>query len=260
MRSRPVESSQVPFAVTDDAVLGGRLKLLQPVRGHRAGHDAILLAAAAPKSVHAIELGAGVGAAGLALLVRGAARDVLLVDADADLVRLAAANAERNNYGDRAEAIACDVERVARRGGPARPAPASADLVIMNPPFNDPESRRASPDAARRRAHAAPVTNLEHWVAAAARLLKDSGRLVLIHRPEAIATILALVEGQFGAIEIIPLHALANGPAIRIILRAQKGKRTPPVIRRCIVLAGDDGRPTHEADEILRGAAALDPA
>jgi tRNA1(Val) A37 N6-methylase TrmN6 len=251
MRSRPVESSQVPFAVTDDAILGGRLKLLQPVRGHRAGHDAILLAAAAPKSVHAIELGAGVGAAGLSLLVRGAARD---------LVRLAAANAERNNYGGRAEAVACEVERVARRGGPARPAAASADLVIMNPPFNDPETRRASPDAARRRAHAAPVTSLEHWVAAAARLLKDSGRLVLIHRPEAIATILALVEGQFGAIEIIPVHALASGPAIRIILRAQKGKRTPPVIRRCIVLAGDDGRPTHEADEILRGAAALDPA
>ena len=32
---------------TDDAVLGGRLRLLQPKRGHRVGHDAILLAAAA---------------------------------------------------------------------------------------------------------------------------------------------------------------------------------------------------------------------
>src|SRR5262245_41153789 len=117
MRSHPIESPQVPFAVTDDALLGGRLKLLQPVRGHRAGHDAILLAAAAPKSVQAIDLGAGVGAAGLALLVRGAARNVTLVDVDNDLVRLATANAARNGLDERAEGVACDVERVARRGG-----------------------------------------------------------------------------------------------------------------------------------------------
>ena len=31
---------------TEDAVLGGRLILRQPRRGHRFGHDAILLAAA----------------------------------------------------------------------------------------------------------------------------------------------------------------------------------------------------------------------
>jgi tRNA1(Val) A37 N6-methylase TrmN6 len=260
MRSHLLETPQVPFAVTDDAVLGGRLKLLQPVRGHRAGHDAILLAAAAPKSQQAIDLGAGVGAAGLALLVRGAARNVLLVDSDPDLARLSAANAARNAFGDRAEAVACDVERIARRGGPARPAASSADLVIMNPPFNDPETRRASPDSSRRRAHAAPTISLEHWVAAAGRLLKDSGRLVLIHRPDAIASILGLLEGQFGAIEIIPVHAQASSPAIRVILRAQKGKRTPAAIRPCIVLAGDDGRPTHEAEEVLRGAAPLDPA
>ena len=31
---------------SDDAVLGGRLTLRQPLKGHRVGHDAILLAAA----------------------------------------------------------------------------------------------------------------------------------------------------------------------------------------------------------------------
>ena len=31
---------------SEDAVLGGRLVLRQPLRGHRVGHDAILLAAA----------------------------------------------------------------------------------------------------------------------------------------------------------------------------------------------------------------------
>ena len=75
--------------LSDDAVLGGRLRLLQPRTGHRFGHDAILLAAAVHASVgeHAIELGSGVGAAGLALAIRIAGLSVSLVEIDASLVR-----------------------------------------------------------------------------------------------------------------------------------------------------------------------------
>jgi tRNA1(Val) A37 N6-methylase TrmN6 len=260
MPSPAGEAAQISFATTDDAMLGGRLRLLQPARGHRAGHDAIMLAAAAPRSAHAVDLGAGVGAAGLALLARGAARSVTLVDIDRNLVRLAAVNAERNGFTSRAEAIESDIDRVARRGGPPNPAASGADLVVMNPPFNDTETRRSSPDAARRRAHAAPAADLEKWIAAADRLLKGNGRLVLIHRPDAIANVLSLIEARFGAVEMIPIHANATGPAIRVIVRAQKGKRTPTTILPCFVLTGEDGRPTHGAEAVLRGAAALETA
>jgi tRNA1(Val) A37 N6-methylase TrmN6 len=258
MHSRQSEVSSYPFAVTDDAVLGGRLKLLQPARGHRAGHDAILLAAAAPRSGHAIDLGAGIGTAGLALLVRGAARSVTLVDIDRDLVRLATGNAERNGFGERAEAVHSGIDRLAQRNGPTRPGAASAELVIMNPPFNDPATRRESPDAGRRRAHSSGEDDLESWIAAAERLLKGNGRLVMIHRPEAIAGILSRMEPRFGALEVIPIHARAGGPAIRVLVRAQKAKRSPLTIRAGFVLAEDDGRPTHEAEAVLRGAAPLD--
>src|SRR3954467_1857941 len=71
-RMSPQELPDTVGDVTDDAVLGGRLRLLQPRRGHRFGHDAILLAAAtqARAGEHAVEFGAGVGAAGLALAAR----------------------------------------------------------------------------------------------------------------------------------------------------------------------------------------------
>jgi tRNA1(Val) A37 N6-methylase TrmN6 len=258
MHSHPIETPRFPFAVTDDAVLGGRLQLLQPARGHRAGHDAILLAAAAPKSQTAVDLGSGIGTAGLALLARNAVRQVTFVDIDEDLARLAAVNAERNGFGEKASAVQSDIARLARRGGPPKPAAASADLVVMNPPFNDPAQRRASPDASRRRAHVAPESDVAAWVQAAERLLKSNGRIVLVHRPESVAKILTALEGLFGAAEVIPIHARADAPAIRIIVRAQKGKRTPLVIRPCFVLTGDDNRPTHEAEAVLRGAAALD--
>ena len=73
--------------MTDDAVLGGRLRLLQKRRGHRVGHDAILLAAAtdARPGDRVIDLGAGIGAAGLAVAARVPDVDVTLEEIDPEL-------------------------------------------------------------------------------------------------------------------------------------------------------------------------------
>ena len=70
-------------AITEDAFLGGGLRLRQLKSGHRAGHDAMLLAAATPARGNRVaDLGAGVGAAGLAV-ARRAGIDLVLVEIDA---------------------------------------------------------------------------------------------------------------------------------------------------------------------------------
>jgi tRNA1(Val) A37 N6-methylase TrmN6 len=256
MRSPRPEVPSSIAATTDDSVLGGRLKLLQPARGHRAGHDAILLAAAAPASKHAVDFGAGIGTAGLALLARGAAERVGLIEIDAGLAELAHENATRNGYSERTEVIVADVRGLAR----GKNAATLSDLVIMNPPFNDPSRRNVSPDAGRRRAHAAANSELDPWFAAADLAIETGGRLVLIHRPDAIESILAALAGRFGAAEIIPIFPRPDAAAIRVIVRAIKGRRTPPSLRPGLVLNDADGRPTAAAEAILRDAAALDAA
>ena len=260
MRSRRADPGENLGAVTDDAVLGGRLKLLQPARGHRAGHDAILLAAAAPPAKHAIDLGAGIGTAGLALLARDVAERVTLVEIDKQLAGLARANSVKNGFVARTAIVAADVDSLGRRGGPHHPKALSADLVLANPPFNDPARRRASPDIARRRAHTAADSTLEIWVRAADRLLKAGGTFVLIHRPEAMAAILAALDRRFGAVELIPVHPRPDKPAIRLIVRAKKGRRTPPSLRPGFMLADATDKPSPEAEAVLRGGAPLDPA
>ena len=260
MRSPQPDVSAVPGDITDDAVLGGRLKLLQPAQGHRAGHDAILLAAAAPASKHAVDLGAGIGTAGLALLTRLTAERLTLVEIDSGLAAIAFANAERNGFSNRVKIVAADVGKLARRGGPVEPSAASADLVLINPPFNDPSHRRTSPQPQRRRAHTAKDSDLDVWVSAADRLLSGNGKLVLIHRPDAIETILATIKGRFGAAQLIPIFPRPDAAAIRIILRAIKGRRTLPEIRAGLVLSDATGKPSSAANAILRDVAALDPA
>ena len=99
---RPGSSGPKP-ETTDDAVLGGRLRLTQKKSGHRVGHDAILLAAAtdARPGDRVIDFGAGVGAAGLALAVRCPEVDVTLVEIDPELSGIAAANVVRNGLEQR---------------------------------------------------------------------------------------------------------------------------------------------------------------
>ena len=107
---------------TEDAVLGGRLILRQPRRGHRVGHDAILLAAAteALAGEHAVEFGAGVGVAGLALARRIVGVSATQVEIDPALAAFAQENAARNGLADRVR-VAVPAAGVADRGDGLHP-------------------------------------------------------------------------------------------------------------------------------------------
>src|SRR5437868_6992074 len=139
--------------ITEDGFLRGRLRLKQPRRGHRAGHDAMLLASCTPAGggERVVDLGAGVGAAGLAVASRCAGIQLVLVERDQDLVTIAQQNIVSNGLS--ARAVALDVADDARAFAAVGLPPDSVDRVLMNPPFNDASRHRASPDAARRLAH-----------------------------------------------------------------------------------------------------------
>ena len=243
--------------LTDDAVLGGRLKILQPRRGHRVGHDAILLAAAtaAVAGERAVDLGAGVGSAGLALAVRVEGLSVTLVDIDPDLTALARENATRNGLADRVSALALDV--TAPDGVAAALAPSSIDRVLMNPPFNDPARQQVSPDLRRQRAHAAPRDLLRTWVETAGRILRPGGTVTLIFHANGIADVLHALSAGYGAIAVLPIHPTPSASAIRILARAVKGSHAPISLRQGLVLNNDNGKPSVQADAVLRHAAAL---
>jgi tRNA1(Val) A37 N6-methylase TrmN6 len=248
--------------LTDDAVLGGRLSILQPRVGHRAGHDAILLAAAtaATGGNHAVDLGAGVGTAGLALATRVDGVSVTLVDIDSNLVTLARENAARNRLANRVFAVTLDVAAPLRTVGDL--ATGSADHVLMNPPFNDPSRQHVSPNPRRRVAHCSSREMLVSWIRTAGRILRPGGTVTLIFRADGIGDVLQALGAGFGAIAVRPIYAKPSASAIRILTRAVKSSRAPTSLRPGFLLNGADGRPTAEAEAVLRGGAPLpfDPA
>ena len=243
--------------VTEDAFLGGRLRLRQPKSGHRAGHDAMLLAAAtsARSGDRVVDFGAGIGAAGLAVAKRVAGIELVLVEIDEALAELARGNAASNAIP--ADVIVLDVTSTADAFAASGLPPDSVDVVLMNPPFNDPVRHRASPDKAREIAHVATAATLGTWIHAARRILKSGGVLTLIWRADGLAEVLAALDRGFGNLAILPVHGDAKKPAIRVLVRAVKGGKAPTQMHAALMLNNESTMPNKQVQDILAGKGVL---
>jgi tRNA1(Val) A37 N6-methylase TrmN6 len=242
---------------TEDAFLGGKLRLRQPKSGHRAGHDAMLLAAAtsAHSGDRVVDFGAGVGAAGLALAKRVAGIKLVMVEIDEALVGFARDNAASNAIA--AEVKVLDIASTPEAFAAAGLTPDSVEVVLMNPPFNDSIRHRASPDKARATAHVATAATLETWVHAARRILKTGGVLTLIWRADGLGEVLTALDRGFGSLAILPVHGDVTAPAIRVLIRAIKGGRAPLRIHAGLVLNDEQGVPNKQVQDILAGEGIL---
>jgi tRNA1(Val) A37 N6-methylase TrmN6 len=250
--------------ITQDCLLGGKLQLRQPAKGHRAGTDAILLAAAAGEAGSGliVDVGAGVGTAGLAVALREPAARVALVENDAPIAALARENLAVNGLADRGFVAEADVT-LPRQRRAAGLVDGEARLVLTNPPFFAPGRVRVSPIAARGRAHVMaepegdPIAPLTRWLRAALALLAPAGTFVAIHRPEVIGELIAAVDGRLGDLRLLPIHPRSGAAAIRVLLIGTKGSRAPLRLLQGFALHQDDGTFTPLAEAVHRGEALL---
>jgi tRNA1(Val) A37 N6-methylase TrmN6 len=95
--------------VTQDLLLGGRVHLAQPAKGHRAGTDAVLLAASAPVRSGDIvmDVGAATGAVGLMAAARERAGRFVFVERDPGLAELCRRNLLDNRWTGRLPWLTC---------------------------------------------------------------------------------------------------------------------------------------------------------
>ena len=243
-----------PDDLTRDAFLGGRLHLVQPRQGYRAGIDAVLLSSSVPaeKGQRVMELGCGVGAAILCLGTRVPDLRLTGVERASTFAALA-----RRNGGDLLEVVEADLVDL-----PADLRQRQFDHVLANPPYYDRQASVASGDPLREAAHGAQ-TPLEDWIRAAARRLAPKGQAHFIHLPERLPHMLAALPSGMGSIEVLPISARTGRAPHRVILRARKNGRAAFRLHAPLIL--HEG-PRHESDgdsytpqvrAVLRDAAPL---
>jgi tRNA1(Val) A37 N6-methylase TrmN6 len=242
--------------VTDDTLLDGRVRLLQPARGHRAGTDAVLLAAAAhPRPGETVaDIGAATGAVGLMIASRRPGARYVFVERDPRLAALLRLNLERHGVDGRVAEADLLVARSRRAAGLEA---GSVDWVVTNPPYLEEGRSRVSPDADRASAHVLGPGGLESWLRACSGLLKPKGRLVLIHRADRLAACLSGLGRSFGGVRLRLVHPAADRPAIRLLLSAVKGSRAPLAVEAPLVLHEAAGGFTALAQALHQGEACL---
>jgi tRNA1(Val) A37 N6-methylase TrmN6 len=260
MSSQTKTRPKTAEAASTDDFLGGRVSIVQPRGGHRAGSDAVFLAAAVPArgGKRVLDVGAGVGVAGLCLIARVPDIEVTAVEIDAELCMLAKQNAARNEFADSYKTVNADViapAKVLREAGLERER---YDEIIANPPFLAEGAVRTAPDRARATAHVMGAEGLAAWMRFFATFAAPKGRLTLIYRAEALNKLLGLLDGRFGDIAVFPLFPKKGEPATRIILQGRKGSRAGLRLLPGLVLHEQDGNYTAKAEAVLRGCEALD--
>ncbi len=247
---------------TVDAFHRGAFWLVQPRdTGHRAGMDALMLAAAVPATFagRLADFGAGAGAAGLAVASRCRQAKVLLVELTPEMARFAKATIAHpgnEQLSGRASVLVADVGLSGKARAEAGLADASLDFVIMNPPFN-PAHHRQTSDALKRQAHVMEDGLFASWLRSASAVVKPRGGMAIIVRPEQLAEILTALDGRFGKAEIVPVHPRADAAAIRVIVRAIRASRAPLTLCPPLVLRDAGDSFSQRADDISNGRASL---
>ncbi len=241
---------------SESYILGGQVRLQQPRKGHRAGTDAVLLGACLPQTARGVvlDIGAGVGAVGLAAAVRARAIEVHLVERDAGQAQFALRNIALNGLQGRADVTKADIlDAKSRRAAGLHDR--MADIILTNPPFYKASTVRASPEPLKSGAYAMEAS-LDDWLRACAALLVPKGVLYMVHLGSALAQILKATGSRFGEVQIIPVYSRCEEPASRLLVRAIKGSRAPPAILPGLIMHDDAGY-SAQAEAILRGRASI---
>jgi tRNA1(Val) A37 N6-methylase TrmN6 len=242
------EASEVDEA-SEDALLGGRVRLRQPRQGYRAAIDPVLLAACidARPGQRVLDLGTGAGAAALCLMARVEGLFVTGLEIDPPTAALARANAALNGQAG-----------FAVRTGDVAALPADLrgfDHVIANPPYLEAGRAGSSPVAGKARSNV-DALELEEWVAAAAAAVAPRGGVAVIQRADRLDALLAAFRRSgIGEVVVVPFWPHAGEAAKRVIVRGRAGLRTPLRLHPGLVLHEAGGGFTPAADAILRGAA-----
>ena len=208
---------------TVDDFLSGRVQVVQPEKGFRAGTDSVLLAAAlnAGARGEALEIGCGAGGALLPAAWRVQGMQFTGLERDLPSAALAVEGAAINNLEDRVTIVEGDA------GNLPVEWENRFDLVFSNPPFFE-AGKIMEPGQGKQNAYIETLS-LKDWLSGMLFAVRPKGTIIMIHRAAELARILSILERRSGEITVLPIRSAPGEEAKRVLVRARKGLRPGPL-------------------------------
>lgn len=227
--------AQVDEEISRDTLLRGRVVVYQPKRGYRFSLDPVLLAGfIGERPGHFLDVGAGCGVLGLLLFAKHPEATGVAIELQPRLAALAARSFCESG-ADRLTLVNADFLAWA-----SEQAPEQFDLVASNPPFYQVEGGHPSPNLERALAHHELAMSLGAWTAAAARLLRPSGRMAVVFPAEREGELLAALQAQgLSQVRLRRARPRRGHSVHRVLVEARRGP--PRLDLESELVVHDDG-------------------
>ena len=235
--------------LTTDSFFNGRIQVLQQRCGYRFSIDAVLIAAyAGPRPADTVlDLGTGCGIIPLILAERNPKIKVYGIEVQQSLADLAMLNVKANGLDKRIHILCMDMKALQpdKIGAPI-------DLVVSNPPYRKAATGRINPDQQRAVARHEIKVTLSDFIETARRMLRVSGRLVMIYPAERMTDL--IVQMRSSGIEpklTRMIHSAADTRAKLILVEGKKGGRPGLKIGPPLIIYQKNGSYTDEVQAMF---------
>ncbi len=161
---------------TSEKFENSNLFIMQPSSGHRYGSESMALAAfcRASQGERIAELGSGVGVISLMVAARDKPNEVVAVEIQESMHRVALLNVENNNLCHSVRCVRDDYRKYAEENHN------SFDMIFSNPPFYAIGEGRISPNPERAAARHELNGTISDLLGSAYSMLRKGGRFVLV--------------------------------------------------------------------------------
>ncbi|MBI9074379.1 MAG: tRNA1(Val) (adenine(37)-N6)-methyltransferase [Desulfatibacillum sp.] len=235
--------------LTKDAILGGKIHILQEKSGYRFSLDAVLLpnfTDCSPNSMVA-DLGTGAGVIPLILASLHPTARIFGVEIQESLAALALRNVQENNLEKQITIIQHDFKTL-----PIPGLPSKVDRVLSNPPYRRLGSGKVNPQSQKAVARHEIMANLQDVAQTAARLLGKGGHFAAVYPATRLADLIyALKENYLEPKRLRMVHSDTASPARLVLVEAIKDAGPQITVERPLYIYEDGETYTEEVRAML---------
>lgn len=224
------------------------LKIIQNKNGFCFGIDSVLLSDFSKnikKDSKVLDLGTGTGIISILLCGKTNLREIIGVEVQKEVYDMACRSAKLNDIEDKFKLInenVLNLENIFENG--------YFDVIVTNPPYKKQNTGITNEDNRKLISRHEILANLEDFIRVSNKMLKDKGEFYMVHRPERMVDIFALMRKyKIEPKEVRLVFSNEKNPPKMVLIKGIKNGGEYLKFRENLYIYKEDGSYT---DEILK--------